>query len=79
MNQPVSVTDELAARLAWLHRELPRADAASKRAADRSAAFTGARKGPRGGRLTSLEAKWMTAAEYRDRIQQEIWDIEVAK
>lgn len=54
-----------------LQAELARAEKASKKAAERRGAL-----GPGASRasLTSANAKWAQAAEYRDRIQRELDD-----
>lgn len=60
--------DALARKL----KELAKAQRDSLKAADRSAAYDGPRTGPRGGKRTTLEARWMTLAEYRDRVWREV-------
>lgn len=55
-------------------RELAKAQRDSLKAADRSGAYDGPRRGPRGGRRTTLEARWSMLAEYRDRMLREVCD-----
>lgn len=49
-------------------RALAKSQRDSLRAADRCRECETPRRGPRGGRRTTLEARWSTAAEYRDRL-----------
>jgi hypothetical protein len=55
-------------------KELAKAQRDSLKAADRMAAYEGARTGARGGKRTSLDARWETLASYRDRLLNRVED-----
>jgi hypothetical protein len=60
-------------------KELAKAQRDSRKAADRMAAYEGPRTGLRGGKRTTLDARWETLAEYRDKlivkVEDEIRDV----
>jgi hypothetical protein len=53
-------------------KELAKAQRDSLKAAQRSADYDGPRRGLRGGKRTTLEARWSLLAEYRDRILRSV-------
>lgn len=67
----MSLHPEALEALARKLRDLAKAQRDSLRAADRSAAYTGPRRGLRGAKKTTLEARWSTLAEHRDRLLAE--------
>lgn len=59
------------AELSGLLKDLSRAILASEKAASVVAECPTPRRGPRGGKRTTLEANWAVAAERRERIWKE--------
>jgi len=64
----MSINPDAITELSKSLRSLAKAHRDSLRAADRCLDCETPRRGPRGGRRTTLEAQWSTAAEYRDRL-----------
>lgn len=73
---PADLTPDDIERLVWLRKEIPKADAAVRKWTDRAGRDSTPRRGLRGGRNTTINAKWGTAKEYRDRLWDELWALE---